>query len=222
MSSRTPGPHQVTKDFEAAIAEYTGAPFAVAVNSCTAALLLACRWFARTPMADQPFVLPKRTYVGVPMSVMHAGGRLKFQDYDWQGAYRLKPYPIWDSARWLTSGLYGTLQRSPGRYGADQIFSSFCFVCISLHASKTLGVEQGGVILHDNPEADEWFRRMRFDGRTEGVAPKEDTFTELGYHCYMNPSTAAQALLRLHSLPRHNAPLPNDNYPDLSQFEVFK
>ena len=95
-------------------------------------------------------------------------------------------------------------------------------MCLSFHASKTLGLEQGGAILHDNPQADVWFRRMRFDGRTEGVAPKDDNFREIGYHCYMNPSTAAQGILRLHSLPRHNAPLPNDPYPDLSLMEIFK
>jgi dTDP-4-amino-4,6-dideoxygalactose transaminase len=93
---------------------------------------------------------------------------------------------------------------------------------VSFHASKTCGIEQGGAILHDNPEADAWLRRARFDGRTEGVAPKEDNFTQIAWHCYMNPSTAAQGILRLHSLPRHNEPLPNDDYPDLSQMEIFK
>jgi hypothetical protein len=38
----------------------------------------------------------------------------------------------------------------------------------------------------------------------------------------MNPSTAAQGILKLHSLPRHNAPLSNDDYPDLSTLECFK
>ena len=95
-------------------------------------------------------------------------------------------------------------------------------VCVSFHAAKTLGIEQGGAILHDNKEADAWLRRARFDGRTEGVAPKDDRFDMIGWHCYMNPSTAAQGLLRLHSLPRDNAPLPNDDYPDLSQMEIFR
>jgi len=96
------------------------------------------------------------------------------------------------------------------------------FICVSFHASKTLGLEQGGAILHDNAEADAWFRRARFDGRAEGVSPKDDTGIIVGWHCYMNPSTAAQGILKLHSLPRHNDPLPNDDYPDLSQLEAFK
>jgi dTDP-4-amino-4,6-dideoxygalactose transaminase len=199
-------PHQVTKDFEREVAAYAGAPYCVAVNSCTAAILLAVQWCRRTARFYNVEVeIPRRTYVSVPMSIRHAGARVRFRDEDWKGCYQLAPLPVYDSARYFSSGMYekGTYQ------------------CVSFHASKTLGLEQGGAILHDNREADEWFRRMRFDGRTEGVPPKDDDFRELGWHCYLNPSTAAQGLLKLHSLPRHNEPLPNDHYPDLSQFKVL-
>lgn len=77
-------------------------------------------------------------------------------------------------------------------------------------------------MLHDNYEADVWFRKARFDGRTEGVAPKDDDIDMLGYHCYMNPVTAAEGLVRLSTLPKDNEPLPNDDYPDLSKMEIFK
>lgn len=230
-------PHQVTRDFEAAIAEYTGAPYVVAVNSCTAALTLAVAWHLKPQRAyfkdgkegmglhfpSREIEIPKRTYISVPMAIIHAGGRPVFRDESWIGSYQLKPLPVWDSARWFSFGMYGAggakvfgaplpfLCRGPGQ-----------MVCVSFHASKTLGIEQGGAILHDNPEADAWLRKARFDGRTEGVAPKDDKFDMVGWHCYMNPSTAAQGLLRLHSLPKHNEPLPNDDYPDLSQLEIFK
>lgn len=206
-------PHFVTKQFEAALCDYTGAPFAVAVNSCTAALTLAVAWCLRSPFGfvrdrlDRKLVsIPKRTYVSVPQAIIHAGGRPVFRDEEWIGMYQLRPLPVWDSARWFTSGMYDRGQ----------------FQCLSFHASKTLGIEQGGAILHDNAEADAWFRRARFDGRAEGVAPKDDRDIILGWHCYMNPSTAAQGLLKLHSLPRHNAPLANDEYPDLSTLQCFK
>jgi dTDP-4-amino-4,6-dideoxygalactose transaminase len=96
------------------------------------------------------------------------------------------------------------------------------FLCTSFHWSKTLAIGQGGAILHDNYEADQWFRRMRFDGRTEGLTPQEDAFTEIGYHCYMSPRDAAEGLSRLSVLPEENAPLPNDDYPDLSRMKIFK
>lgn len=206
-------PHAVTRQFEAALCNYTGAKYAVAVNSCTAALLLAVAWHLKDQPKNrrQAVQIPKRTYVSVGMSIIHAGGWPVFREEDWQGAYQLKPYPIWDSARWFTTDLHPTLTKGNGG-----------FVCVSFHASKTLGVEQGGAILHDSLEADQWLRRARFDGRTEGVAPIDDTFEQIGYHCYMNPSTAAQGLLKLHSLPKHNAPLPNDRYPDLSTLPCFQ
>jgi dTDP-4-amino-4,6-dideoxygalactose transaminase len=222
-------PHQVTKDFEAAICAYTGAPFAVAVNSCSMALLLALAHALQSRpnervhdiQADvylhkRPKVeIPKFTYVGVPMGIVHAGARPIFRDEEWSGFYQLKPFRVWDSARWFTEGLYKRVTSScPDGQGG--------MVCVSFHASKTLGLEQGGAILHNDPRADEWLRRARFDGRTSGVDPRDDLFPHLGYHCYMNPSTAAQGLLKLYSLPRENAPLPNDPYPDLSKLEIFR
>ena len=129
-----------------------------------------------------------------------------FRDDDWNGAYQLKPLPVWDCARRFTSGMYIAGQ----------------FQCVSFAASKILGAEQGGAILHDNPEADAWFRKMRFDGRTEGVDPLEDKFTVIGMHCLMIPSVAATLLVRLHHLPKHNEDMQKIVYPDLSLHEAFK
>ena len=197
----------IVRGFENAVAEYTGAPYVVAVNSCTMALLLACKWCLLKCNPDDVDVdIPKRTYVGVPMSIIHAGGRVLFRDEDWCGTYELRPMNVWDSARYFSSGMY-----SPGS-----------MICVSFHATKILGDTQGGAILLDNWYAYEWLKRMRFDGRTEGVPPKDDLFTEIGYHCYMSPDVAARLLHKLSVLPMHNRPLDNDEYPDLSKFEVFK
>lgn len=194
-------PYQVTRDFESGLCAYTGAPFAVAVNSCSAALLLAVLWH-RAPVVS----LPRRTYVSVPCSVKLAGARVTWRDENWRGEYQLQPLPVWDCARRFTSGMY-----VPGR-----------FQCVSFATTKILGIEQGGAILHDNAEADAWFRRMRFDGRTEGVDPKDDNFDVVGYHCLMLPSIAAQLILKLHHLPRHNDDLPDYPYPDLSVHQAFR
>ncbi len=223
-------PFQVVKDFEAALCEYTGAPYCVTTTSCTMALLLAVAWHIRLeshvegamhypPEWDdrQTIEIPKRTYIGVPMSIIHAGGRVTFRDEEWIGAYTLRPLPVWDSARWFMAHLFPHLQQHHPRRGLVPQM-----VCVSFHWNKTLGLGQGGAILHDDPEADKWLRKSRFDGRTEGVAPKDDIFDVLGWHCYMSPETAAQGLVRLANLPRRNEPLPNDDYPDLSQLEIFK
>ena len=216
-------PYQVTKDFEAALCAYTGAKYAVAVNSGTAALLLSVQWQIRdgrvvgedgivykiTVTNNVPVYavveIPRRTYVSVPCAILQAGARIAWRDEEWEGEYKLKPLPVWDSARRFTSGMYREGQ----------------FQCVSFAAAKILGAEQGGAILHDNAEADAWFRRMRFDGRTEGVDPLQDTFDLVGHHCIMIPSVAATLLVRLHHLHKYNADLPHYEYPDLSKHPAF-
>lgn len=196
-------PHQVTRDFEAALCEYTGAKYAVAVNSCTMALFLSLVWCGAEGKTVR---IPKRTYCSVPMQVIHAGGKVEFVDMDWKGEYSLYPFPIYDAARRFTSGMY-----HPGT-----------FQCVSFHWSKILGIEQGGAILHDDTSgADFFFRKARFDGRTEGVHPKDDPLMTLGWHCYMSPEVAAAGLKRLSLLPKDNPDLPNSDYPDLSTKPIF-
>lgn len=198
-------PYDVVKQFEASLCEYTGAKYAVTTNSCTMALLLCCAYF-RKLSAFTVISIPKKTYVSVPQSIKHAGFSVEYEDIEWTGSYRLNPLPIWDCARAFTSGMY----------------IAGNFQCVSFHASKILGDSQGGAILHDDDEADSWLRRARFDGRTEGVHPKVDNFEQVGWHCYMSNDVAARLLLKLSVLPKHNSPLPNDDYPDLSKIEVFK
>lgn len=194
----------IVKDFEDAVAEYTGAPYCVAVNSCTNALFLCFKYWR--PFALQKFVqVPKHTYVSVPQQIIHAGFSPLFVDLDWSGMYNLYPTPIYDAARIFSNGMY----------------KINTFMCTSHHWNKTLGLQQGGCILHDDPNADIWFRRARFDGRSEGVAPKDDNI-QMGYHCYLSPEIAALGLVKLMHLPKHNDPMPMDDYPDLSQMEIFK
>ena len=226
-------PFQVVRDFEAALAEYTGAPYVVTTTSCTMALLLAVAWHLRTTERVEPsgvrvlsrrvtegrhgperqaIEIPKRTYVGVPMSIIHAGGSPTFRDEEWVGSYRLRPLPVWDCARIFTSGMWDR----PGG-----------MACVSFHWAKTLGIQQGGAILLDDLVAYHWLRCASFDGRVEGVAPKDQAGWELGWHAYMSPETAAAGLVRLANLPRHNEPLPwgpgtDSDYPDLSKIDLFK
>lgn len=190
----------IVREFERALSDYTHAPYVVAVNSCTSALFLCCQW-----LHVKQVTLPCRTYVSVPMAVRHAGGTVSFQAQPWYGSYQLWPYSIWDCAKRFTSKMY-----VPGTYQ-----------CVSFHTAKILSLGQGGAILHDNQEADGWFRRARYDGRTEELHPCNDHIHELGWHCYLSPDIAAQGLWRMMYMPRDNHDQPMDDYPDLSQLPVF-
>lgn len=202
-------PHAVTRQFERALCEYTGAKYAVTVTSCTMAIQIAAAWFRQHPDCQTrmgTLGMPRLSYVGVPAALKNAGWKVEFRPDIWEGEYDIDPLPLWDSARRFTSGMF--------RPGAMQ--------CVSFHASKILGDSQGGAILHDSDEADAWLRRARFDGRTEGVDAKHDPVTYPSWHAYMSPDVAARLLWRLSVLPKHNADLPRSDYPDLSQLEAFK
>lgn len=198
-------PFQVVQDFERALCEYTGAKYAVVTTSCTMAILLVCA-FWRDKVGPISVTMPSRSYVGVPQSIIHAGLRVGFRNENWSGGYQIMPLPVWDYARRFTSGMYvkGQMQ------------------LVSFHWTKILSVGQGGAVLHDNPEADAWLRRARFDGRTEGVLAKEDIITQLGYHAYMSPRDAAEGISMLAVLPKYNHDVPNSDYPDLSKMSVFQ
>lgn len=198
-------PHKVTQDFEKAVADYAGAPYCVSTTSCTMAIFLCLQWLRSKGELPASIHCPKRTYVSVPMQIAHAGAKIRFVDYDWDGFYTLYPTKIIDAARLFTSGMY--LGQS--------------FMCTSHHWGKTLGLQQGGCILTDDFEAVQWLRKARFDGRTPGVKPKDDQFI-MGWHAYLSPEIAALGLMKLSLLPKHNAPLPKDDYPDLSKSEVFR
>ena len=193
---------EVVKQFERRVAEYAGSKYAVAVDSCTNALFLSCMYMN---IKGHEVTLPKRTYVSVPQSVIHAGGKVKFKDIKWEGTYKLNPFPIVDGAKRFTKGMYekGT------------------FHCLSFHMKKILDIGRGGAILTDNEEAVDWFKQARFDGRHE-VPLYHDEFKILGWNMYMTPEQAGRGLWKMMGLPDFNKDQKeNPPYPDLSKYKIF-
>jgi hypothetical protein len=192
-------PYQVVKDFEEAVADFAGAKYGIAMDSCSNALFLCCHY-----LRVGTVYLPPRTYFSVPCSVIHAGGKVKFtNNLSWSGFYQLKPYYIFDSALRFRKGMY-----IKGSY-----------YCLSFHAKKHLNIGRGGMILCDDKQAMEYFRKARFDGRSE-VPMDKDNITMLGWNMYMTPEQAARGLHLLDLISSH-PPLPDikNNYPDLRRFE---
>ena len=54
-------PYKIVQMFEEEIAEYTGSPFAVALDNCTDALFLCCAY-----LKVQAVTIPKKTYFQFP------------------------------------------------------------------------------------------------------------------------------------------------------------
>ncbi len=197
-------PYKIVQMFEEEVAHYTGAPYAISINSCTNALFLACKW---NNVEGQEVVIPKRTYLSPPQSIRQAGGLLAFEDIKWGGIYQLKPFPIYDAAKRLTSDMY-----LPGT-----------FMCLSFHIKKHLKIGKGGMILCDNENAANWFKSKRYEGRTAGVPYHRDQIDDEGWNMYMTPEQAARGLTLMQNYPQHMEDLPEEPpYRDLTEFDLFK
>jgi dTDP-4-amino-4,6-dideoxygalactose transaminase len=197
--------YRVVDDFEDELCYYTGAPLAVAVDSCTNALFLALTFerslYDHAPIMLDSVQLPRRTYIGVLQAVLNAGYEVTlWDDSKWQqtGHYRIFPTRVVDSARCLHRGMY----------------KPRTLTCLSFHAAKQLPIGRGGAILLDDEEAAAWLRRARHDGRAEGDYAVPATFP--GFHCALPPPDAARGLWMLSRFPDHPPPLAHDAYPDLS------
>ena len=194
-------PYKIVKMFEEEVAEYTNAPFAVSVDSCTNALFLCCKY-----CRVKEVIIPKRTYLSVPMSIIHAGGIPIFENIEWSGIYQLNPYTIYDAAKRFTSGMY-----LPGN-----------FMCLSFHIKKHLKLGKGGMILTDDPRAVEWFKKARYEGRSESMY-HDDDIDMLGWNMYMTPQQAANGLALMQNMPEHNEDMgENKGYRDLTEFTKFQ
>lgn len=205
MPIKLHNPYKIVQMFEEEIGLYTGAPYAISLDSCTSALFLCC-----TYLKVDEVTIPCKTYLSVPMSITQAGGEVVFdmrpKTNHWSGLYKLEPYPIYDSAKRLTSKMY-----IPGT-----------FMCLSFHIKKSLGIGKGGMILTDDKIAADWFKRARYEGRSEKFY-KEDDINSMGWNMYMTPQEAAHGLCLMQNYPENKSDQDESNgYRDLTEFTIFK
>jgi len=200
----------IVDKFEQCLCDYTGAPYAIALDNCSNAIFLALVY---SDIKDTVITIPSHTYPSVPCEIIHAGGIVEFQESSkfLEGPYRLKPTSVIDSSLRFTYGMYEN-----GR-----------IMCLSFTGPyKHLKLGKGGAILTDDAWACNWFKRARFSGRRE-MSYHDDYLDMLGWNFYMLPEIAARGchLIRqfydTKDMPIHNKDLRIE-YPDLSQFPVYK
>lgn len=206
------GIYKITEDFEKALCDYTGAPYAITVDNQSNALFLALMY---EKVKDTKITIPSRTYPSVPCEIIHAGAKVQFEYVDGKtikGAYQLKPTKVWDSALRFTADMY--IQNT--------------HMCLSFTGPyKHLKLSKGGAILTDNYEAMLWFKRARFSGRRE-CSYHEDHFDMLGWNFYMMPELATRGLLMMGQFynaadgSKKDMPDIEHAYPDLSKFDIYK
>ena len=196
-------PWDVVGLFERKMAEYAGSKYAATVDNCTDAMFLCLKYLK----AEGEVTLPKRTYVSVPCTVIHAGCQVKFEDIEWSGEYQLAPFPVYDAATRMRKGMY--IQDS--------------YYCLSFHRRKHMPIGKGGMILTNDKKAHDWFKIARYEGRHIDRLYKDDTFDMIGWNMYMPPEQAAEGLELFKNIKDHNDDLETSGiHKDLSLFSMFE
>lgn len=184
--------------FEQLVADYAGSKYAIAVDSCTNAIFLSLQFYKRVQFKKyyywqdcKTIDIPKRTYISVPMQVIHAGFKVNFVDHEWSGVYSLYPLPIIDSAQRFTRNMY-----KPGT-----------LYCLSFHSKKILSIGRGGMILTDSVDCRDWLRAARYDGRSSIYYNdiSTETVPEIGWHMYMTPPEAVRGIEQFYKTPTYNS-----------------
>jgi dTDP-4-amino-4,6-dideoxygalactose transaminase len=195
---------KVIQEFEEKIADFFGAPYAIAVDSCTHGVELCLRHQKLSYIN-----VPKRTYISIPFLAKKLGIQLQWTDEVWTNYYKLNDHfkPIYDAAVLWKKDSY-----IPGS-----------FMCISFQFQKHLSLGRGGIILCDNKEDAVRLKKMSYDGRLPDTPWREQNISTIGYHYYMTPETAQQGLDKL-STAIETTPKQwiVTDWPDLTKMDVFK
>lgn len=186
--------------FEVALAEFTGAPYAIMTDCCTHALELCLR---HDKIRSCSFTA--HTYLSIPMTMHKLGIRYTLEDEKWIGEYQIHDTRIWDSARRLEENMY-----RPGQ-----------MQCLSFGHTKPLHIGRGGAILLDDEQAYHDIIRMRYDGRDLNTSPWETQGTfKVGYHYKPTPEEAVQGLALLEGVKLDKPKPIHVVYPDLRNIKI--
>ena len=188
--------------FETALAEFTGAPYAIMTDCCTHALELCFRYDRVEFCAFTPY-----TYLSIPMLMHKLNVKFVYEETQWVGEYRFRKTRIWDSARLLQRNMY-----RPGQ-----------IQCLSFGHGKPLHIGRGGAILLDDAEAYQTILQQRYDGRDLTIAPWESQKTfRVGYHYKPTIEEAEQGLALLEGIKELNPEPREVLYPDLRLITIVE
>lgn len=192
----------VVEEFENKIAEFFGAPYAIAVDSCTHGLELCLRY-----KKVESICCPINTYLSVPMLADKLNIELFWRNERWVEFYSLCEELIIDAAvLWRRNS-----------------YISGSFMCISFQYQKHLSLGRGGMILCDNKEAAVQLKKMSYDGRLPNIPWREQDIDLIGYHYQMIPETAKLGLEKLdEAIKKEPRKWAIEDWPNLTKMKVFQ
>lgn len=193
----------LVNDFETTIADFYGASYAVATDSCTHAIEL-CLLLQEIKNVVS---CPRYTYISIPMTFKKINLDWKWSNEKWKDFYRIGNTNIIDAAVLWKKDSY-----IPGT-----------FMCLSFQFKKHLSLGRGGMILLDDYNSYKKLIKMSYDGRDRDTPWTQQNIDTFGYHYYMTPETAALGIEKFKSV-KDKEPIKWDylDYPDLSTFDIFK
>lgn len=190
----------IVTEFENEVAKFFGAPYAIAVDSCTHGIELALRY-----TNTKTITVPKHTYISIPFLAQKLNIELCWKDENWVDYYYLASDIIDAAVLWKPKS-----------------YIPHTFMAVSFQFQKHLSLGRGGMLLVDNSHAADKIKKMSYDGRLSNVPWRDQDIDTIGYHYYMTPETAE---LGLHKLPEAIKVEPRkwsiQDWPDLTKMTVF-
>jgi dTDP-4-amino-4,6-dideoxygalactose transaminase len=187
--------------FENKIADFFGAPYAIAVDSCTHGIELALRYTNANSIS-----VPKNTYLSIPFLADKLIIKRVWKDENWENFYYITENVVDAAVLW-----------KPNSYIAGT------FMGISFQYQKHLSLGRGGVLLTDNETAAYEIKKMSYDGRLPNIPWRNQNIDTIGYHYYMTPETAKLGLDKF-EIAKNTEPKKwtIDDWPDLTKMNIFK
>jgi len=185
-------PREIVDIFEEKVSKYAGSRYAVSCDCCSHGIFLSLQYLKSIGELknNDIITIPNRTYVSVPMQIIHCGLKVEVEDIEWIGIYQLKGSRIWDSAVRWTKDMY---------IGNDAL------QVLSFQIKKRVPIGKGGMILTDSEDAYKWLKFASYDGRNLKTPYEDENHVNMiGYHMYMTPEDAARGIILMDSVPEIN------------------
>ena len=188
------------EEFENRIADFFGAPYAVAVDCCTHGLELCLKY-----NNAEIIKVPKRTYVSIPFLAKKISIQLEWKDEDWNDYYYITNNIIDAAVLWKNNS-----------------YIENTYMCLSFQFRKHLNLGRGGMILCPNRKSYDDLKKMSYDGRDPNIPWRDQNISTMGYHYYMTPETAIKGLEKLDSAIKSKPKQWQiSDWPDLTKMTIF-
>ena len=193
---------KTVREFERDIADFYGAPYAVAVDCCTHAVELCLRHTKPTTSVG----IPTNTYISIPFTCKKLGIDFHWTETPWKNYYTIGGTDIVDAAVYFKQDGY----------------IPYSFMCLSFQFKKPLNLGRGGAILCQHEQDYNALKKMAYDGRLDDEPWAEQAIDTVGYHYYMTPETAQLGIDKLPETALKTWPeWSYKDYPYLPDMPVF-